>query len=179
MQLGRAGDRNDPWLLRQQPCESNLSGCRLLSFDHLALCNLLKQIDQNLIRFSVLRHKPRDGTTKIAAIEPRSLVDLACQEALPKRAKWNEADSKLLKGRQQVLFTIAEPKRVLALDSGDGLNCVGPADRVCGCLRHPEVLDLALLNEVLHCSSYVFDRSFRIHAVLIVEIDGIHFEPLE
>ena len=36
-----------------------------------------------------------------------------------------------------------------------------------------------LLNQVLHRSRHFFDRHFRINPVLIEEVDGINFEPLE
>src|SRR5882762_11593142 len=124
MQLGRAWDWNYPWLLRQQPSQSDLTRRRLLP-----LCDLLKQIDQGVIRFSIRRRKPRDGVAKIGAIESRRFVDLACQETLSQRAKWNEADSKFFKGRQHFLLRFSEPKRVFALDSGDRLNCVCATDR--------------------------------------------------
>ena len=55
MQLGCARNWDYPGLLRQQPCERDLSGRR-----PLALCDFLKQINQGLIRFSVLRIKARE-----------------------------------------------------------------------------------------------------------------------
>src|SRR5580658_4407058 len=55
MQLGRAWDWHDPRLLRQQPSECDLSGCRFL-----LLCEPDNQIGQDLIRFPVLRRKARD-----------------------------------------------------------------------------------------------------------------------
>jgi hypothetical protein len=60
-----------------------------------------------------------------------------------------------------------------------GLNCVCATDCLCGCFRHAEVLDRALLNEVLYGSRDVFDRNPGVRTVLIVEIDGINPEPFE
>jgi hypothetical protein len=50
---------------------------------------------------------------------------------------------------------------------------------LCACLRKAEVLNLALLDQVLHGSRYVFDRHVRIKTVLIGQIDDIDLEPLE
>ena len=35
------------------------------------------------------------------------------------------------------------------------------------CFRHAEVFHLALLNQLLHRSGYVFDRHLRVDAMLI------------
>jgi len=94
MKLRRPGDWNDPRLLRKQPSERDLSRCRLLPF-----CDVGKQINQGLIRFSSLWGKARDDVAEIGAIELRILGDLAREEALTKRAKWNESDPEFLKGR--------------------------------------------------------------------------------
>ena len=40
------------------------------------------------------------------------------------------------------------------------------------------MVHLALLNQVLHCSRYIFDRHVQINAVLIEEIDVIRPRPL-
>src|SRR3974377_1717251 len=49
IQLGRAGNRNDPWLLCQQPGEREL---RRRCF--LAPCDLVKQVHHSLICFTVV-----------------------------------------------------------------------------------------------------------------------------
>src|SRR5579864_4130548 len=132
-----------------------------------------------MIRFPVLGRKPWERAAEVDTLERRIFVHLSSEEAFPQWAIGNEADSKLLQRRQHILLAIAEPERVFALDSGHRLNDVCTADRVRRGFRHAEVLHLALVNEVLHSSRGVFDRSFGIHAVLIVEIDRIHLEPLE
>jgi hypothetical protein len=86
------------------------------------VCDLLKQINQRLIRLSVLRLKARDRVEEIRAIERRSFVDLACQETLSQRAIGNETDPKFLKRRQHFLLRFSEPKRVFALDTEKGFE---------------------------------------------------------
>src|SRR2546425_7133882 len=44
-------------------------------------------------------------------------------------------------------------------DSGDRLYCVCMTNRLCCCFRKAEVLHLPFLNQVLHRSRHVFDRS--------------------
>ena len=38
---------------------------------------------------------------------------------------------------------------------------------------------LALVDKLLHCAGYFFNRNVQIDAMLIEQIDGIDFEPLE
>src|SRR4051794_13617590 len=56
VQLGRAGNRNDPRLLRQQPGKRDLAGRSALS-----LCDVLQQIDERLIGLPVLRIEARNA----------------------------------------------------------------------------------------------------------------------
>jgi hypothetical protein len=42
-----------------------------------------------------------------------------------------------------------------------------------------EMLDLALSDQVLHCSRHVFDRHVRVNPVLIQQINCLDLEPLE
>ena len=56
---------------------------------------------------------------------------------------------------------------------------MGATDGLHACFRKAEVLDLALLNQLLHRSRHVFDRHVRVNPVLIEQIDGIDLEPLE
>ena len=93
MQLGCARNRNDPRLLGKQPSKRELSRCRLFLLREFA-----QQINQRLVRFSVLWVKAWDGVAEIRALELRIFVDLASKEAFTKRAKWNESDSEFLAG---------------------------------------------------------------------------------
>src|SRR5580700_4238793 len=153
MQLGCARNRNDPRLLGKQPSKCELSRCRLLLLREFA-----EQINQRLVRFTVLWVKAWDGVAEIRVIELRILVDLARQETLTKWAKWNESDPEFFKGRQHRFFRLPPPERVLALKCGDRLNRVCATDRLCSCFRQAEVLNLTLLDELLHRSGDVLDR---------------------
>jgi RNA polymerase sigma-70 factor (ECF subfamily) len=72
MQLGCARNRNDPRLLCKQPSKRELSRCRLLLLREFA-----EQINQRLVRFTVLWVKAWDGVAEIRAIELRIFLDLA------------------------------------------------------------------------------------------------------
>src|SRR6266446_7642407 len=117
MELGRAWDRHDPRLLCKQPSERDLSRGRLLSF-----CEFAKQINQGLICFPSLWAKTRDDVAEIGAVELGILVDLAREEALSQRAKWNESDPEFFEGWQHLLFRASPPQRVFALNCGDRLD---------------------------------------------------------
>ena len=95
------------------------------------------------------------------------------------RAEWNKADAKFLKCRNDFGLRGSVPERVLTLHGGDGLHGVSAADRLRAGFRQAEVLDLALSNQFLHRSSYVFDGHLRVNAVLIVEIDDVGLQALE
>jgi hypothetical protein len=89
MQLSHTWDRSNPGFPGKWPGERNLTmGCLL------ALGDLLKQINQLLIRPSVLRIKARDGVAEIRSFEGRGFFDLACEETLSQWAEGSEADSK-------------------------------------------------------------------------------------
>jgi len=74
-QFGRAGNRNDPWFLRQQPGQRNLTGRGLLLFRHL-----LQQVHQRLVGIERLRSEPRDDAAEIGLIECGVLADRARQK---------------------------------------------------------------------------------------------------
>ena len=92
-------------------------------------------IDQRLVRFAILCAEAWHGVTEVRTVELRVRVNLACQEAFAKRAKWNESDPELFQCRHDRLFGLSPEKRVLALQRGDGLNCVGATDRLRARLR--------------------------------------------
>src|SRR6266481_2056490 len=174
MKLRCSWDRNNPRLLGKQPSEGYLSRCRPLSF-----CDLGQQINQRLIRFSSLRAKARDNVAEIGTIELRIFVDLAREEALTKRAKWNESDPEFFEGWQQLLFRASPPQRVFALNCRDRLDSVCATDGLHSWFRKAEVLRLALLNEVLHCAGHILDRHAGVNTVLVEEIDDIGLQSLE
>src|SRR6266403_3921607 len=173
-QLGRARDRNNPRLLSQQPSQRDLSRCRLLLF-----CELAKQINHGLICFPSLWSKARDDVAEIGTIELCVLVDLAGKEAFAKRTEWNESDPQFLECRYDFCFRYSPPQRVFALERCDRLHRVCATDCLHPCFRKPEVLHLALLDQVFHGSRHVFDGHVRVNTVLVEEIDDLGPEPLE
>src|ERR1700730_3655659 len=174
MQLRGAWDLNNPRLLRKQPSERDLSRCRLLPF-----CDAAEQINQGLIRLESLRREARESAAEVGAVESRVFVDLAREEALAQRAIGNEANSEFLEGRNHFLLRGSRPQRVFALEGSERLDCVCATDRLHACFRKAEVLDLTLLDQVLHRAGDVFDRHVRVNPVLIEQVDDIDFEPLE
>jgi hypothetical protein len=71
------------------------------------------------------------------------------------------------------------PVRVFTLESSKRLDCVCATDRLHACFRKAEVLDLALLDHVLHRAGDVFDRHVGVNPVLIEQVDDIELEPLK
>src|ERR1700683_1013175 len=119
MQLCGAWDRRHPRLLGQQPGECDLSRRSLLPFPDAG-----EQINQGLIRLESLRREARQGAAEVGAIELRTFVDLASEEALAQGAIRDKADAEFLKGRYHFLLRSPGPQRVFALQSGERLDCV-------------------------------------------------------
>ena len=65
------------------------------------------------------------------------------------------------------------------MERSERLDCVCATDRLHARFGTAEVLDLALKNQVLHRSRYVFDWYVRVNLMLIEQVDDINFEPLE
>src|SRR5690606_29028025 len=111
--------------------------------------------------------------------ELERLVDRAGEEPLAERAKWNKADAELLQYRNDIRLTVPVPQGILALDGRDRLDGMGAADRLRSGLGEPEVLHLALGDEVFHRPGDIFDRRNRVDAVLVQQIDDIGAEAFE
>src|SRR5260370_33969561 len=95
MQLRCAWDWNDPRLPRTQPRKRDLSRCRLLAF-----CDLAKQMNQCLIRFSRFRRKARELVAEVGIVKRSVFVHLSREKTSAQRAKWNKTDSEFLECRQ-------------------------------------------------------------------------------
>src|SRR5256885_2030240 len=174
MKLGGAGNRNDPGLLREQPCKRNL---RRRYF--LFLRKITNQVNYSLVRLAVFRREARNDVAKVVLVELSVVVDLAGEEAFPQWTEWNESDAKFLQRRDDFRFRLPEPQRIFALQRGDGLNGVRAADGFCARFRESEMFYLALLDEILHRASDVFDGHVRIDAVLIKQVNDAGLQAFE
>ena len=67
-------------------------------------------------------------------------------------------------------------QRVLALQGGDRVHGVRPAEGVGRGLGQPEVADLAGLDQLGHGADRVLDRHGRVDAVQVVEVDVVDAE---
>jgi|SRR5580700_8903835 hypothetical protein len=54
-----------------------------------------------------------------------------------------------------------------------GFSSMYTTDRLHACFRQTEVLDLAFGDQLLDSTSHIFDRHFRINAVLVEDVDTI------
>ena len=109
----------------------------------------------------------------------RVSLDRAGEKTLAQRAERHEADAELLERRQDLVLRLPPPQRIFALQRGDRLHRVRAADRLHAGFGQAEMLDLALLDQVLDRSRHVFDRHVGIDAVLIEQIDAVGPEPLQ
>ena len=174
VRLGRAGDRDDPGLLGEEPGEGDLRRRRVL-----LLRDAAQQVDQGLVGLAGLGREARDDLAEVVGREGRGLVDLAGEEALAERAEGHEADAELLERRQQLLLRPAPPQRVLALDGRDRLHGVRPADGLHAGLGEAEVPHLALGDQLLDRARHLLDRHVRVDAVLVEEVDRVGAQALQ
>ena len=119
MRLRRARDRNDPRLLGQQPGERDLRGSRFL-----LRCDLADHIDQGLVCLAGLGRKARLVGENRCCRTSSSRRSVPVRNPLPRGAKGHEADTELLKSRQNFRFRLPPPERVFVLQRGDWLHRV-------------------------------------------------------
>ncbi len=174
MPLGRARDGNDPRLLREQPRQRDLRFGRALAIGDAA-----DDLHQRAIGCARFFGEARNRVAEVAALELRVGVDGAGEEPLAKRAEGHEADVQLFEGGQDLVFGFAPPERVLALQRGHGLYRVCATDGVDAGFGEPEVLHLALRDEVPNGACDIFDGHVGVHAVLVEEIDPVGPQALQ
>ena len=114
-----------------------------------------------------------DGVAEVAALEGRAYVDPAGQEALAERAERHEADAELFECREDRVFRLAPPQRVLALKRCHRLHAVGAADVLHARLGQAEVPHLALGDQLLDRAGNVLHRHLGIDAMLVEQVDVV------
>ena len=174
MQLGGAGNRNDPRLLRQQPRQGHLGGRR-----PLGLCDGAQGIYQRLVCLPSLGAETRNHAAEVVLAEVRAVVDGSREKALAQRAERHKADAQLLQGGQDGLFRFAPPQGVFALHCGHRLHGMGPPDGLRTRLRQAEMQHLALSDQVLHGARHILNGHLGVHTVLVQQINHIGAQALE
>jgi hypothetical protein len=89
----------------------------------------------------------------------------------------NSVAAELFQGGQDRLLGLTPEEGVLALQRGDGLDGVRAADGVDARLRHPEMADLAGLDELLDGACDLFDGHVRVDPVLVEQVDRVGAQP--
>src|SRR5204862_5475642 len=105
--------------------------------------------------------------------------DVAGEKSAAEGAERNESDAELAQQRNDALFEIALPQRVLALQRRHGMDSMRAADRVLARFRQSEVAHFPRAHEIGDRPRDVFDRHFGIDARLIEEIDRVDAEALQ
>src|SRR5688572_12291148 len=95
--LCRSWDWNDPRLLRQEPCQRDLSGRCLLSF-----CPFFQKLNDLQVVGQVLRRETGFDAANVALRKSCILVDRAREETHADWAPRNEADAQLLAQRDDL-----------------------------------------------------------------------------
>ena len=104
-------DRDDPGFLRQQPGERDLRRCRVLSFGKCS-----QPVHEGEIGLAILLRKTRHDVPEVVGIERGVRIDLAGEKSLAERTERDESDAQFFQRRQDLLFRLTPPQRVLALE---------------------------------------------------------------
>ena len=123
MQFRRAGDGDDPGLLREQPGEGDLRRCGLFRFGDLP-----QQIDQRLVRLARFGREARHGVAEVAAVELVFSSILPVRNPLPERTERNETDAEFFERRQDFRLGLPPPQRVFALQGRHRLHGMRTTD---------------------------------------------------
>ncbi len=105
--------------------------------------------------------------------------DGAGQHAPAQRRIGHEADAELAARGQDLRLGEAAPQGVFGLQGGDGMHLAGASQGVGPRLRQAEMAHLALLHQAAHRAHGVFNGCLGVHPVLVVEVDGLHPQPLQ
>src|SRR3984885_9380390 len=174
-ELRRPRDRHDPGPLSEEPGERDLRWRRLL-----ACGDPFQKVDQSAVCRARFGREPGRVGPEVAGHDLRFCVDFTGQEPGAEWTEGNEADPELLAHRERaVLFDVARPEGILALQRRNGLHGVGSSYRRHAGLRQPKVLHLALLDQVLDRPGDVLHRHVRIDAMLIEEVDAAGTKALK
>ena len=175
VQLGGARDRHDPRLLRQHPGQRDLRRRRLLL--RRDPCPRRSTSAWFALRFSGEKRGTVLRKSVLSNVVLASIVPV--RKPLPSGLNGTKPMPSSSSAGRISCLRLAPPQRVFALQRRDRLNRVGAPNRPHAGLRQAEVLDLALLNQVLDRPRDLFDRHVRVDAVLIEQVDGLDPEPLE
>jgi hypothetical protein len=95
------------------------------------------------------------------------------EQAAAERAVGHLAHAEPAGGRDDVVLGLAPEQRPLELHRGDRVDGVRGLELVAGDLGDAEVPHLALMDELCHRADGLGDRGLGVHAVQVVEVDGL------
>ena len=169
-----ARDRDDVAAGRLDEGQGDLSGRAALG-----LRQLVDDFDDGDVGRQVVPLEPGVVATEVRLVELVERTELAGEEPASERAVRDEADAELAQRREDLLFRVARPDRVLGLEGRNGMHCVGAADGGGRRLGEPEIADLALRHQLAHRADRLLDRRIGVDPVLVVEVYVIDAEPGE
>ena len=143
-QLGRSGNRHDPRSFPQQPAQRDLRR------SHAAYSpELLQNIHDPGIGANRRRSETRKRlTVVVVGIELRVFVDSAAEKAAVERTVRNEADAEFAAHvKHAVSFHVAVHQMIFALNGGQRLNRMCPADGFGADFAHSPPQDFAFSDQ--------------------------------
>src|SRR5581483_7759258 len=135
--------------------------------------------DEVEVLLEVVALKPRTLTPVIVRREIVRRAVASREEPATERTVGDERDPELAAQREQFVFRIAAPHRVLGLQRRDRMHRRRAPDRRRSRLRQAEETNLAGAHEIRHRADRLFDRDVRVDAVLVIEIDRVDLQALQ
>src|SRR5947209_9696896 len=145
-------DRDDVIASGEQPGEGDLAGCGVL-----LACNLFHDGCGTHVGVKVFALEAWVVEAKVVLRIFFSALYVPREEATAKRRKRDKTNAKLAECGDDLLFQIALPERVFALQCRDGVNGMGATNSVYSGLGQTEIARFPFLDKISHRSDCVFD----------------------
>ena len=131
-------------------------------------------LHQSQVFAEVLTLKTRVGASEVVCGKVIRAFQGTGQKASPQRAVWHEGNAQALTGGQTaVFFLVTAPQRVLTLQCADGVHLVCPFKGGRRSFAQAQITHLACLDQIRHRTHGLFYRHVRVHAVLVVQVEGV------
>jgi hypothetical protein len=138
-----------------------------------------ERLQQRDVAFEVVGIEARMIATSILRLELVQRLDRGGEEPAPEGGVSHKGDPELAAGREDVLFHVARPQRVLGLERNERMHFVRAPQGRHARLGKREIAHLALVDQLFHCAHGILDRHFGVDAMQPVDIDHFHAEALE
>jgi len=174
LRVGSTGDGEEIITLGHDPGQRELRRRTTLP-----LCNLGNGIHELQVLWEVLLAESRRHASKVTLFEIVRAAHSPGQHTPAQRRVAHDRYAEFATGVQQPDFgvlNVQRERRVLDLHGLDGVDLVRATQALARTLGQTQVLDLALVLELLHGLDRLLDGGFAVQTVCIVQVYGVEAE---